>query len=111
MRIEQFEIDLPLREINAVQAHSHRIAQLPAASGALTHQPHAAALEFPVIARNRGNMHQSIDGHFLQLHEQTELERSIYRHLRYPITSREASSARRSRCELSAPKVCSSAVV
>src|ERR1700676_3106581 len=33
-----------------------------------------------------------------------------YRHLRYPITSRDASSARRSRCELSAPRVCNSAL-
>ena len=74
--VEQLEIDLPLREIDPAQAHAHRIAHLPAPAGALPHESHAAVLQFPVVAGDRRDVHQTVDGHFLQLHEQPELERA-----------------------------------
>ena len=67
--IQQFEVDLALREIDPAQSHVHRIAQLPAPAGALAHQTHAAVLEFPVVAGYGGDMYQPVDGHFLELHE------------------------------------------
>jgi hypothetical protein len=38
IRVQQLEVDLPLREIDAAQAHAHAVAQLPAPPGALSHQ-------------------------------------------------------------------------
>ena len=74
--IHQLEIDLTLRQIDPVQAHPHRIAQLPAPAGSLSHQAHAAVLELPVVAGYRRNMHQTVNGHVLQLHKQAKFERA-----------------------------------
>ncbi|HLZ98015.1 MAG TPA: hypothetical protein VKP66_08680, partial [Steroidobacteraceae bacterium] len=48
--VEQLEIDLALRQIDAAQAHAHFVAHLPASSRPLADQAHAAALEFPIVA-------------------------------------------------------------
>src|ERR1700729_452042 len=63
--IDQFEVDLPLRQVDSIESHPHRVAQLPARAGALPDQAHAARLEFPIISGNRRDVHQAINGHFL----------------------------------------------
>ena len=68
------DADLALRQVDPAESHSHLVAHLPASPGALPHQAHAAALQLPVVARNGRDMHQAVDGHFFQLHEQAKLQ-------------------------------------
>ena len=74
--VQQFEIDLALREVDARQAHAHGIAHLPAPAGALPDEAHAAGLEFPVIAGYRRDVHEPVDRHLLELDEQSEFKRA-----------------------------------
>src|SRR5450432_8728 len=76
VRIDQLEVDLPLRQIDPRQSDPDGVTQLPAPSGALPDEAHAAVLKFPIISRDRRDMHQAINGHFLQLHEQTKFKRA-----------------------------------
>src|SRR5271170_242060 len=76
IRLDQIEIDLTLREIDAREAHAYRVSHLPAPARALTDQAHGAGLQLPIIAGYRRDMHQSVDRHLFQLHEQPELERA-----------------------------------